>query len=342
MIEVQDLVKRYGGRCAVDHLSFTVEDGQIFGLLGPNGAGKSTTMNMMTGYLAVTEGRVVIQGHDVLKDPEAARRCVGYLPEVPPVYPEMTAEEYLTFAAELKKIPAGEREEQVEKVLSLTGTEEARDRLVRNLSKGYRQRLGLAQAILGFPPVIILDEPTVGLDPKQVVEIRQLIRNLGRNHTVLLSSHILSEIRAVCDKVLILRKGKAVACDTPEALEGKLSAGGSLELEVRADADQVAAVLETVEGVTGCAVLSRTGGTARLSVSWDRDVREAVFYALADAQYPILEMRPRTASLEEAFLDLTDDDDTVAARAAAALSGAAPETDGPEKREEAHGDEGDL
>ena len=225
MIEVQDLVKRYGGRCAVDHLSFTVEDGQIFGLLGPNGAGKSTTMNMMTGYLAVTEGRVVIQGHDVLEDPEAARRCVGYLPEVPPVYPEMTAEEYLLFAAELKKIPAGEREEQVEKVLSLTGTEEARDRLVRNLSKGYRQRLGLAQAILGFPPVIILDEPTVGLDPKQVVEIRQLIRNLGRNHTVLLSSHILSEIRAVCDKVLILRKGKAVACDTPEALEGKLSAG---------------------------------------------------------------------------------------------------------------------
>lgn len=259
MIEVQDLVKRYGGRCAVDHLSFTVEDGQIFGLLGPNGAGKSTTMNMMTGYLAVTEGRVVIQGHDVLEDPEAARRCVGYLPEVPPVYPEMTAGEYLLFAAELKKIPAGEREEQVEKVLSLTGTEEARDRLVRNLSKGYRQRLGLAQAILGFPPVIILDEPTVGLDPKQVVEIRQLIRNLGRNHTVLLSSHILSEIRAVCDKVLILRKGKAVACDTPEALEASLSQDHGLELQCRGGGKEARTLALSIPGVTGCTVTGEAG-----------------------------------------------------------------------------------
>ena len=220
-------------------------------------------MNMMTGYLAVTEGRVVIQGHDVLEDPEAARRCVGYLPEVPPVYPEMTAEEYLLFAAELKKIPAGEREEQVEKVLSLTGTEEARDRLVRNLSKGYRQRLGLAQAILGFPPVIILDEPTVGLDPKQVVEIRQLIRNLGRNHTVLLSSHILSEIRAVCDKVLILRKGKAVACDTPEALEASLSQDHGLELQCRGGGKEARTLALSIPGVTGCTCLLYTSPSPR-------------------------------------------------------------------------------
>lgn len=325
MIEVQDLVKRYGGRCAVDHLSFTVEDGQIFGLLGPNGAGKSTTMNMMTGYLAVTEGRVVIQGHDVLEDPEAARRCVGYLPEVPPVYPEMTAEEYLLFAAELKKIPAGEREEQVEKVLFLTGTEEARDRLVRNLSKGYRQRLGLAQAILGFPPVIILDEPTVGLDPKQVVEIRQLIRNLGRNHTVLLSSHILSEIRAVCDKVLILRKGKAVACDTPEALEASLSQDHGLELQCRGGGKEARTLALSIPGVTGCTVTGEAGGTASLALEADRDVRENVFRSFAGAGVPLLELRSRTATLEDVFLDLTDDDDAVAARAAALLGSKAPE-----------------
>ena len=325
MIEVKNLVKRYGDHYAVNHLSFTVEDGQIFGLLGPNGAGKSTTMNMMTGYLAVTEGRVVIQGHDVLEDPEAARRCVGYLPEVPPVYPEMTAEEYLLFAAELKKIPAGEREEQVEKVLSLTGTEEARDRLVRNLSKGYRQRLGLAQAILGFPPVIILDEPTVGLDPKQVVEIRQLIRNLGRNHTVLLSSHILSEIRAVCDKVLILRKGKAVACDTPEALEASLSQDHGLELQCRGGGKEARTLALSIPGVTGCTVTGEAGGTASLALEADRDVRENVFRSFAGAGVPLLELRSRTATLEDVFLDLTDDDDAVAARAAALLGSKAPE-----------------
>lgn len=343
MIEVKNLVKRYGDHCAVDHLSFTVEDGQVFGFLGPNGAGKTTTMNIMTGYLAATEGSVRIDGHDILDEPEAAKARIGYLPEIPPLYGDMTAEEYLRFCARLKRIPKAEQEDQLDRVLTLTHLEDMSGRLIKNLSKGYRQRVGLGQAILGFPSTIILDEPTVGLDPKQVVEIRELIRQLAREHTVILSSHILSEIRAVCDQVLIIRKGKLVACDTPEALEGKLSAGGALELEVRADADQAAAVLETVAGVTGCAVLSRAGGTARLSVSWDRDVREAVFYALADAQYPILEMRPRTASLEEAFLDLTDEDDAVAARAAAALSGAAePEHPENEAEKDAEGDDGDL
>lgn len=342
MIEVKNLVKRYGDHYAVDHLSFTVEDGRVFGFLGPNGAGKSTTMNIMTGYLAATEGQVLIDGHDILDEPEAAKARIGYLPEIPPLYPDMTAEEYLRFCGQLKRIPKGELEAQLDRVLTLTHLEDMSQRLIRNLSKGYRQRVGLAQAILGFPSTIILDEPTVGLDPKQVVEIRDLIRQLAKDHTVILSSHILSEIRAVCDQVLIIRKGKLVACDTPEALEAKLSAGGALELEVRADAEQAAAVLETVEGVTGCAVLSRNGDTARLSVSWDRDVREAVFYALADAQYPILEMRPRTASLEEAFLDLTDEDDDVAARAAAALSGAEPEAEPSENRKEEQSDAGDL
>lgn len=234
MIEVKNLVKRYGDHYAVNHLSFTVEDGQIFGFLGPNGAGKSTTMNIMTGYLAATEGQVLVEGHDILEEPEAARACIGYLPEIPPLYPDMTVEEYLRFCAELKKIPKEQRTDQLTKVLALTHLEDMSARLIRNLSKGYRQRVGLAQAILGFPKIIILDEPTVGLDPKQVVEIRDLIRHLAKDHTVILSSHILSEIRAVCDRVLIIRKGRFVVCDTPEDLEEKLSAGGSLELTAKA------------------------------------------------------------------------------------------------------------
>lgn len=195
MIEVQNLVKMYGKHMAVDHLSFTIEKGQVYGFLGPNGAGKSTTMNIMTGYLGATEGKVLINGHDILKEPEAAKRCIGYLPEQPPLYMEMTVLEYLAFAAELKKIPSGEREGQIKAVMELTKLEDVRHRLIQNLSKGYKQRVGLAQAILGFPEIIILDEPTVGLDPKQIIEIREMIRKLAKNHTVILSSHILAEVR---------------------------------------------------------------------------------------------------------------------------------------------------
>ena len=310
MIEVKNLVKRYGDHYAVDHLSFTVEDGQIFGFLGPNGAGKSTTMNMMTGYLAATEGQVLVEGHDILEEPEAARENIGYLPELPPLYPDMTVTEYLRFCAELKKVPKEQREEQLQQVLTLTHLEDMSSRLIRNLSKGYRQRVGLAQAILGFPKIIILDEPTVGLDPKQVVEIRDLIRHLAKEHTVIISSHILSEIRAVCDHVLIIRKGKFVVCDTPEDLEEKLSAGGSLELAAKASPE------------------------SRFSVAMDGDVREALFYAFAEAKLPLLELRPRMASLEEVFLDLTDEDDAVAARAAALFH--------TQEREEASGDDSHL
>ena len=192
MIEVKNLTKRYGRHLAVDHLNFTVKKGQIYGFLGPNGAGKSTTMNIMTGYLGATEGQVLINGHDILKEPEEAKRCVGYLPEIPPLYTEMTVMEYLRFAAELKKIPKKEREAQIGAVMKLTKLQPVKDRLINNLSKGYKQRVGLAQAILGFPEIIILDEPTVGLDPKQIIEIRELIRKLAKNHTVILSSHILA------------------------------------------------------------------------------------------------------------------------------------------------------
>lgn len=328
MVEVQNIVKRYGNHSAVDHLSFTVEDGQIFGFLGPNGAGKSTTMNIMTGYLAATEGTVLIDGHDVMEQPEAARRCIGYLPEQPPLYPDMTVLEYLQFCAELKQVPKAERENQIGQVVAMTYLEDQTRRLIRNLSKGFRQRVGLSQAILGFPKVIILDEPTVGLDPRQVVEIRELIHRLAKEHTVILSSHILSEIRAICDKVLIIRKGKFVTCDTPEALEEKLSANDRLELLAKGSQEAVTSVLETVEGITGHTVTDVTPDTVRVRVGSDGDRREELFYAFARAHCPLLELRSRMASLEDVFLDLTDEDDAVAARAAKLLTSGAENSDG--------------
>ena len=249
MIEVQNLVKMYGDHTAVDHLSFRIEKGHIYGLLGPNGAGKSTTMNIMTGYLGATEGKVLIQGHDILKEPELAKKSIGYLPEQPPVYMDMTVQEYLQFAAELKKIPKKEREKQMNDVIRMTGIREVENRLIQNLSKGYRQRVGLAQAILGFPEVIILDEPTVGLDPKQIIEIRELIRKLSKKHTIILSSHILAEIREVCDYIMIISRGKLVASDTPENLENRLKSSRHIELQAKAPVTRVQEILKEVSGI---------------------------------------------------------------------------------------------
>jgi len=305
LIEVRNLVKRYGDHCAVDHLSFTVADGQIYGFLGPNGAGKSTTMNIMTGYLAATEGEVLIEGHNILEEPEAARRCIGYLPEIPPVYPEMTVREYLRFCAQLKKIPRAEQENQIAQVVALTHLEEVTGRLIRNLSKGYRQRVGLGQAILGFPKIIILDEPTVGLDPKQIIEIRDLIRRLAREHTVILSSHILSEVRAVCDHILIIHKGKLVACDTPENLEEHLSGAHTVDLEAKGGREQVEEILNGIPGVTGKTVSPKTESTVAVELTAAGDVREQLFRAFAAADCPLIELTPRIASLEEVFLELT-------------------------------------
>ncbi|MCI2055753.1 MAG: ABC transporter ATP-binding protein [Oscillibacter sp.] len=319
MIEVKNLVKRYGDHNAVDHLSFTVGDGQIFGFLGPNGAGKSTTMNMMTGYLAATEGDVIVEGHNVLDDPEGAKKCIGYLPEIPPLYPDMTVMEYLRFCAELKKIDKDDRENQIGKAIALTHLEDMVNRLIKNLSKGYRQRVGLAQAILGFPKIIILDEPTVGLDPKQVVEIRALIRHLAEEHTVIISSHILSEIRAVCDHVLIIRKGKFVACDTPENLEEMLSSSDQMELLAKGSEETVEQILMTVDGIQRHTFTEHTDDTVRMTLATSGDLREALFFAFAKANCPLLEIKPRMASLEDVFLDLTDDDDAVAAEAAKLL-----------------------
>lgn len=226
MIEVSHLTKKYGGHLAVDDVSFTVEDGQIYGLLGPNGAGKSTIMNILTGYLSATSGQVTVAGHPLPEEADEAKACVGYLPEQPPLYPEMTVGEYLNFVAELKKVPRAQRKEQVLRAARRTGLEKVPPRLIRSLSKGYKQRVGIAQALLGSPKIIILDEPTVGLDPAQVIEMRKLIRELGKAHTVILSSHILSEVQAVCQQVLILSKGKLAASGTLQELTAD---GRSLE-----------------------------------------------------------------------------------------------------------------
>ena len=310
MIEVTNLTKKYGDHIAVDHLSFRVEKGQIYGFLGPNGAGKSTTMNIITGYLAASEGTVTIDGKDVQKDPEEAKRSIGYLPELPPLYVDMTVREYLDFVAELKKVPKKERKQQIDEVMEMTQITDMQQRLIRNLSKGYRQRVGLAQAILGYPEVIILDEPTVGLDPKQIIEIRDLIRKLGENHTVILSSPILSEVSAVCDHIMIIAHGKLVASDSPENLQKLMSGSMELNLEVKGSAAAVKSALQEISQIDRIEENTEASkNVAKLKVisKENADIREQVFYALADAKLPILEMTHAEKSLEDIFLELTED-----------------------------------
>lgn len=310
MIEVKNLTKRYGKHLAVDHLSFTVEEGQIYGFLGPNGAGKSTTMNIMTGYLGATGGEVLINGHDILKEPEQAKKCIGYLPEQPPLYMEMTVEEYLRFAAELKKIRKEDREVQIEKAMALTKLTDVKGRLIQNLSKGYKQRVGLAQAILGFPEIIILDEPTVGLDPKQIIEIRELIRKLAKQHTVILSSHILAEIREVCDYIMIISKGKLVASDTPENLENMMSGTGQVEIEVKRSQNEVEAVLDRIPSIRQYTCSREEEGTVKVQIEakGQEDIREQIFQAFADHKMPLTTLKLNKSSLEEIFLELTQNE----------------------------------
>ncbi len=308
MIEINHLVKKYGDHVAVNDLSLTIESGRIYGFLGPNGAGKSTTMNIITGYLGATDGEVKINGFDVLAQPEEAKKCVGYLPELPPLYMDMTVLEYMNFVAELKQIPKDKRKASVKEVMELTKIVDMKDRLIRNLSKGYRQRVGLAQAVIGYPEVIILDEPTVGLDPKQIIEIRELIKKLGEKHTVILSSHILSEISAVCDHIFIISKGKLVASDSTENLTLMMSGAQEIELLVKAGAEEAEEVLKTVSQVQKYRVTKGTEEqtvSAVLSAEKGADIREEVFFAFAKAGLPILEMKAEGKSLEEIFLELT-------------------------------------
>ena len=310
MIEVKNLVKKYGNHTAVDHLNFTIEEGHVYGFLGPNGAGKSTTMNIMTGYLGATEGEVLINGHDILKEPEEAKKQIGYLPELPPLYMEMTVREYLEFVAELKGIAKNKREESINEVEKMVKIWEVENRLIRNLSKGYRQRVGLAQAVLGFPKIIILDEPSVGLDPKQIIEIRELIRQLAKKHTVILSSHILAEVREVCDYILIISKGKLVASDTPENLERNLGDSDLIEIETKASPDEVRRILETVDGIRSISTKHLENGItwAQVQEKKNTDIREKVFQAFAQKHQPLLKLNPLQVSLEDVFMELTQSD----------------------------------
>lgn len=354
MIEVRNLVKDYGGHLAVDHLSFTINDGQIYGFLGPNGAGKSTTMNIMTGYIGATEGDVLINGHNILEDGEEAKKCIGYLPELPPLYVDMTVEEQLQFAAELKKIPKKERNDAVCEVMELAKLVDVRGRLIRNLSKGYRQRVGLAQAVLGFPPVIILDEPTVGLDPKQIIEIRDTIRRLGQDHTVILSSHILSEVSAVCDHIMIIDKGRLIASDTPENLERQMAGTAGMELFVKGTEEQILKILEAIPQAADVSVQeSGEEGIYRAvfricteteEKEYEEDIRETIFFAFAGQRLPILSMQTTKASLEEVFLELTGEGTTEVTETGETLEtddfeGEPAEVDFMEEEEDGEGDE---
>lgn len=310
MIEVKNLVKKYGNHLAVDHLNFTIEEGHIYGFLGPNGAGKSTTMNIMTGYLGATEGEVLINGHDILKEPEEAKKQIGYLPELPPLYMDMTVREYMEFAAELKKIPKAKRAESIDDVEKLVKIKDVEKRLIKNLSKGYRQRVGLAQAVLGFPEIIILDEPSVGLDPKQIIEIRELIRKLAKKHTVILSSHILAEVREVCDYIMIISKGKLVASDTPENLERYLGESGLIEIETRTEASKVKEVLKNVPGIEKVSLKIDASGitSGQIREKRGQDIREELFTTFAEKKMPLLKLNPVQVSLEDVFMELTQSD----------------------------------
>ena len=311
MISVKHLTKCYGEFTAVDDLSFEIDEGHVYGFLGPNGAGKSTTMNIITGCLSATSGQVTIDGHDIFEEPKEAKSAIGYLPEIPPLYTNETPEEYLKFVAEAKGLKGKEMDRQIEGVISQTRIQNVRKRLISKLSKGYRQRVGIAQALLGNPKVIILDEPTVGLDPIQIIEIRDLIKSLKKKHTVILSSHILSEVSAVCDYVLIISHGKLVASDTPDNL-GKLAQGSNnLSLLIKGDKDKIRILLGEIEGIKEIAINAakdQEGWEVKLSTEENTDIREEVFFKMAEHHYPILEMQSKKVSLEEIFLELTEDD----------------------------------
>lgn len=308
MIEVNNLVKRYGKHTALSGINFTVEKGEIVGLLGVNGAGKSTTMNIMTGYISATEGTVKIDGIDILEEPEKAKAKIGYLPEIPPLYVDMTVKEYLMFVSKIKKVKSKDAIENIESIMKVIKIEDVQNRLIKNLSKGYKQRVGLAQAMLGNPDVLILDEPTVGLDPKQIFEMRSLIKKLGENHTIILSSHILSEVSAVCNRLLIVSKGKIVATGTPDELAKKLSSDNKIILRVKGERENVLKAIREIPEVYS--VIEREvieKGTIDIVVEAkeDIDIREKLFTTMSRLEYPILMMKNMDATLEEIFLQVT-------------------------------------
>ena len=310
MVEVRNLTKRYGANLAVDHVSFTIEEGSIVGFLGPNGAGKSTTMNIITGYLSATEGSVTVSGKNTLDDPNEVKRMIGYLPEQPPLYLDMTVKEYLNFVYELKKANQP-RQQHIKEICELVKIDKVDDRLVGNLSKGYKQRVGIAQALIGNPPVLILDEPTVGLDPKQIIEIRTLIKNLGRNHTVILSSHILPEVQAVCERIIVINNGKLVADGATDTLAHDLSQDHRLIMRADGPEREILHAIEAMERVVDVYSLGeKEEGAYEFSVESapDVDIRRDLFALMARNGWPILALKNTDLTLEDLFLQLTSTD----------------------------------
>jgi ABC-2 type transport system ATP-binding protein len=325
VIEVQHLTKRYGAFTAVDDVSFRVERGEILGFLGPNGAGKTTTMRVLTGYMPPTEGKAIVAGFDVFDQPIEAKRRTGYLPETPPLYPDMTVRDYLDFVAKIKGVPRHERKSRVETAMERTRVADMAKRHCGKLSKGYRQRVGLAQALLHNPDVLILDEPTAGLDPKQIIETRQLIKSLAGDHTIILSTHILPEVSQTCQRVVIINKGRVVAVDTPENLTARLRGSETMYVQVDGLGADVKTALERVPGVTRVAAADARGTTAGFEVESEagRDVRRELAASIVTRGWGLLELRPMRMSLEEIFLSLTTED-AAAAGAPAAPAPAAP------------------
>lgn len=308
MIEIQNLTKKYGQIKAVDDISFTVEKGEVLGFLGPNGAGKSTTMNIITGFIPSTEGTVKVCGYDIMESPAEVKKRIGYLPELPPLYMDMTVNEYLNFVADLKVVSKKQKKSQLDDITELVKLTDVRGRLIKNLSKGYKQRVGLAQSLLGNPEVLILDEPTVGLDPKQIIEIRKLIKALGKQHTIILSSHILPEVSAVCERVVIISKGKIVAIDTPENLSKGIGTVSRLSAIISGPKSSIISNIEEIYGIKYVeAHMQKDKDVIEYIIEADKnvDVRNPLFFAMAKSGYPIIELKSLDLSLEDIFLELT-------------------------------------
>ena len=309
MIEVKHVTKKYGKTIAVEDISFTIKEGEIVGLLGPNGAGKSTTMNILTGFIEQTEGDVIIDGYNMLKKPMKAKREIGYMPEGVPLYTDLTVKEFVTYMAELKKVDKKTKKEQVEKVLNATGIQNVKSKLIKNLSRGYKQRVSMAGALVGEPKILILDEPTVGLDPKQITEIRNLIKDLGKQHTVILSSHILSEVSQICNKVIIINKGKIVAIDTPENLENKVANNNCIYVTVEDLDNKMNIIKDKIEKVKKVELLKENeDGTKQymIEAEGDIDLRKTIFAEFAKENITIFEMKKADTTLEDAFMKLIE------------------------------------
>ncbi len=309
MIEVKNITKKYGNVTAVDNINFKIEEGEIIGLLGPNGAGKSTTMNMITGYIEPTEGEILVNGYDISKKTKKAKAQIGYMPEGVPLYSDLTVKEFVTYMAELKKVNRKERKEKVEKIIEQTGLKDVENKLTRNLSRGYKQRVSMAGALVGEPKILILDEPTVGLDPKQITEIRELIKELGKTHTIILSSHILSEVSQICNKVIIINKGKIVAIDTPENLEKKVTENNSIYVTVEDTDNKMDKITEKIAEIKEIKLIKENeDGTKQYVLESDKDVdlRKIIFNEFAKENITIFEMKKADTTLEDAFMKLIE------------------------------------